>query len=117
MNPFATATGLLADLRAGRVTSSELTETYIGRVEKHDERRNAVVEREFDRAREQGADGRSGRRRALRGLPITLQESFNVSGFAHDMRRAGVGGLRLGERRAGVGTLLAPACERRCGKP
>ena len=30
MNPFATATELLADLRAGRVSSSELTEMYIG---------------------------------------------------------------------------------------
>lgn len=32
MNPFATATELLADLRAGRVSSRELTRMYIGRI-------------------------------------------------------------------------------------
>ena len=51
MNPFATATELLADLRAGRVTARELTEMYIARIEKHDGRLNAVVERDFERAR------------------------------------------------------------------
>ena len=81
MNPFATATELLADLRAGRITSSELTETYIGRIEKHDTRLNAVVERDFDRAREQAKAADRGGRGALHGLPITLKESFNVSGL------------------------------------
>src|SRR5215470_11465345 len=81
MNPFATATELLADLRAGRVTSSELTEMYIGRIEKHDERLNAVVERDFARAREQARAADRGGGGALRGLPITLKESFNVSGL------------------------------------
>ena len=41
MNPFATATELLADLRAGRVTSSQLAEMYIGRM-KHDGRLNTT---------------------------------------------------------------------------
>ena len=77
MNPFATATELLADLRAGRVTSSKLTEMYIGRIEKHDQRLNAVVERDFDRAREQARDADRGGGGVLRGLPITLKESFN----------------------------------------
>src|SRR5262245_32107953 len=81
MNPFATATELLAELRAGRVTSTELTEMYIGRIEKHDARLNAVVERDFDRAREQARAAHRGGGGALRGLPITLKESFNVSGL------------------------------------
>ena len=81
MNPFATATELLADLRAGRVSSSELTEMYIGRIEKHDERLNAVVERDFARAREQARAADLGGGGVLRGLPITLKESFNVSGL------------------------------------
>ena len=66
MNPFATATELLADLRAGRVTSSELTEMYIGRIEQHDKRLNAVVARDFDRAREQGRAADRGGGGALR---------------------------------------------------
>ncbi len=81
MNPFATATELLADLRAGRVTASELTEMYIGRIEKHDGRLNAVVERDFERAREQARAADRGGGGALRGLPVTLKESFNVSGL------------------------------------
>ena len=58
MNPFATATELLADLRAGRVTSSELTEMYIGRIEQHDRRLNAVVVRDFDARARAGAGRR-----------------------------------------------------------
>jgi len=81
MNPFATATELLADLRAGRVTSSQLTEMYIDRIEKYDKHLNAVVERDFDRAREQARAADQGGGGALRGLPITLKESFNVSGL------------------------------------
>src|SRR5262245_54284118 len=81
MNPYATATELLADLRAGRLTSSELTEMYIGRIEKHDERLNAVVVRDFARARELARAADRGGGGALRGLPITLKESFNVSGL------------------------------------
>src|SRR5215831_18825969 len=81
MNPFATATDLLADLRAGRFTSSELTEMYIGRIEKHDQRLNAVVERDFERARQAARAADQGGSGVLRGLPITLKESFNVTGL------------------------------------
>jgi Asp-tRNA(Asn)/Glu-tRNA(Gln) amidotransferase A subunit family amidase len=81
MNPFATATELLADLRAGKVTSSDLTEMYIKRIEQYDGRLNAVVVRDFDRARQQARAADQGGSGALRGLPITLKESFNVSGL------------------------------------
>jgi amidase len=81
MNPFATATELLADLRAGKVTSSNLTEMYIKRIEQYDGRLNAVVVRDFDRARQQARAADQGGSGALRGLPITLKESFNVSGL------------------------------------
>ena len=85
VDPFATATELLAALRAGRVTSSELTDLYIRRIERHDGRLNAVVVRDFERARQQAraadqaaARGESG---ALLGLPMTIKESFNVTGL------------------------------------
>src|SRR5207245_2051762 len=78
LNPFATATELLADLRAGKVASRELTEMYIRRIEQHDGRLNAVVERDFERAREAARAADQGGRGALRGLPITLKESFRV---------------------------------------
>jgi len=81
MNPFATATELLAELRAGRVTSRELTEMYIRRIEQHDGQLNAVVERDFARAREAAQAADRGGSGVLRGLPITLKESFNVAGL------------------------------------
>ena len=82
MNPFASATELLADLRAGKVTSSDLTDLYIRRIETYDSRLNAVVVRDFERARQQARDADHGGSGALRGLPITLKESFNVSGLS-----------------------------------
>src|SRR5207237_8610146 len=81
VNPFASATELMADLRAGKITSSELTEAYIARIEKHDGRLNAVVERDFERARQQARAADQGGSGVLRGLPITLKESFNVAGL------------------------------------
>jgi len=81
MNPFASATELLAELRAGKVTSSDLAEMYIKRIEQYDRRLNAVVVRDFDRARQQARAADQGGSGALRGLPITLKESFNVSGL------------------------------------
>jgi amidase len=81
MNPFATATELLADLRAGRFTSRELTEMYIRRIEKYDSRLNAVVVRDFERAREAARAADQGGSGLLRGLPITLKESINVAGL------------------------------------
>ena len=81
MNPFATATELLADLRAGRATSAELTEMYIRRIQQHDGRLNAVIERDFERARPAARAADQGGGGALRGLPITLKESFNVAGL------------------------------------
>jgi amidase len=51
VEPFSGATELLAALAARRVTSSELTDLYIRRIERHDGRLNAVVVRDFERAR------------------------------------------------------------------
>ncbi|HXJ77204.1 MAG TPA: amidase [Candidatus Methylomirabilis sp.] len=85
IDPFASATELLAALRAGRVTSRELTEFYIRRIEQHDGHLNAVVVRDFGRARAQAraadAAAARGERAPLLGLPITLKESFNVEGL------------------------------------
>jgi amidase len=81
MNPFASATELLADLRAGKITSTDLTELYIRRIETYDARLNAVCVRDFERARQAARAADQGSAGALRGLPITLKESFNVAGL------------------------------------
>jgi hypothetical protein len=85
IDPFASATTLLSALRRGSIGAAELTDLYIRRIERHDGRLNAVVVRDFDRARQQAktADQARGRNEAkpLLGLPITLKESNNVAGL------------------------------------
>ena len=69
VDPFASATELLAALRAGRVTASELTDLHIRRIERHDGRLNAVVVRDFERARHQARAADRGRRARRAGAP------------------------------------------------
>lgn len=58
-----TATELLALLRAGQVTSSQLLAQHIARVEQLDSRINAVVVRTFEAARERAAAADAARAR------------------------------------------------------
>jgi amidase len=82
---FSSATALLTALRTGGVGASELTDLYIRRIERHDSRLNAVVVRDFDRARQQARAADEARSRnqvaPLLGLPMTIKESFNVAGL------------------------------------
>lgn len=85
MNPFSTAGEMLAALRARQVSAVELLELHISRIEQFDGDINAVVIRDFDRARdaarladERRAKGEDG---ALLGLPMTVKESFHVDGL------------------------------------
>jgi amidase len=85
MDPFATASDLLTALRSGGTTAVELAELYIGRIERHDGQLNAVVVRDFERARQQAraadAAAARGETAPLLGVPITLKESINVAGL------------------------------------
>ncbi|MFI5375142.1 MAG: amidase [Candidatus Rokuibacteriota bacterium] len=85
IDPFSTATALVGALRSGTITAPELTELYIRRVERHDRALNAVVVRDYTRAREQAVGAEHararGEHRPLLGLPITLKESINVTGL------------------------------------
>ncbi|MGH7316861.1 MAG: amidase family protein, partial [Candidatus Rokuibacteriota bacterium] len=53
VDAFSSATTLLSALRTGAISAAELTELCIRRIERHDGRINAVVVRDFDRARQQ----------------------------------------------------------------
>jgi amidase len=82
---YRSATDLLAALRRREVSSAELVAHGIARIEALDGRINAVVVRDFARAR-QAADAADaalarGERRPLLGLPMTVKESFNVAGL------------------------------------
>jgi amidase len=86
MDPTFLPAWRLAELiRGGAITCLELLDHYIARIERLDGRTNAVVVRDFDRARDraraldrQRRDGRAG---PLFGVPMTVKESFNLTGL------------------------------------
>lgn len=82
----STAGAIVEALAARRVGALELCDEAIARIIRRDASINAVVVRDFERAREQarGADRRlaDGERAPLLGLPMTVKESFNVAGLA-----------------------------------
>ena len=73
---------LLAERKIGAL---ELCDTHIARIEQRDTEINAVVVRDFDRAREaaRAADAAlsRGERQPLLGVPMTVKESFDVAGL------------------------------------
>ena len=60
IDAFATATELLAALRTKQVSTVELLEFHIRRIARHNPALNAIVEPDFDRARDEAttADAR-----------------------------------------------------------
>lgn len=83
--PYRTAGELVADLAARRVSAVELLDQAIARIERLDQPINAVVVRDFDRARQAAIAADQalarGERRPLLGLPMTVKESFTVAGL------------------------------------
>ncbi len=81
----ATATELVRALAAGATTASRLCDEAIERIERLDGPINAVVVRDFDRARVAAREADKalarGERRPLLGVPMTVKESFNVAGL------------------------------------
>jgi amidase len=84
--PFRSAKQLAADVRNKKIGCLELLDLYLARVEKYDGALNAVVVRDFDRARTRArvADRALARRRVwgpLHGVPMTIKESYDVAGL------------------------------------
>lgn len=86
INPFAPATELAGQLRTGEVSSRELLDFFLDRVERHNPQLNAVVTLDAGRARSR-ADQADARRAggavpgALHGLPATVKDSFETAGL------------------------------------
>jgi amidase len=82
---FPTAEQLAAALRAGEVTSAELTDEAIARIELDDKAINAICVPDFDRARTAARDADQARARGddrpLLGIPVTVKESYNIAGL------------------------------------
>jgi amidase len=81
---YRTTKQLIDALQARKISARELTESMIARIVALDPLVNAIVVRDFDRAREaaSAADAAlaGGERRPLLGIPLVVKESFNVAG-------------------------------------
>ncbi len=85
VGPFSTATEMLAALDRRDLSSVELVDLHIDRIEATDGPLNAIPVRTFDRARDAAARADATRARGesapLLGVPITLKESTQVAGL------------------------------------
>ncbi|MDE0366971.1 MAG: amidase [Gammaproteobacteria bacterium] len=85
-DPFSTATELAAAIRQKEVSSLELTDMYIDRIERYDRRINAVVVHDFERGR---AAARAAAAALARGVdtgpqhrvPMTVKAAYKVTGL------------------------------------
>jgi amidase len=82
---YRPADELVQMLASRQISSRELVDSAIARIDAIDPKINAVVVRDFDRARAaaDAADAAlaSGERRPLLGLPMTVKEQFNIAGL------------------------------------
>ena len=82
---FRSAEELTAALRAGDVTSVELTEAAIAAIERDDPSINAICVATFDSARaaaHRADQARArGEDRPLLGIPVTVKESYDIAGL------------------------------------
>jgi amidase len=84
---FETTIELARRIREKEISSRELTDHYIRRIEKYDGGINAIVVRDFERAREAAdrADKALARGELLgplHGLPMTIKEAYDIEGLA-----------------------------------
>jgi amidase len=82
---YSTAGDLAKALADREISARELLDAVISRIEAIDPKINALVVRDFDRARAavDAADAAlaRGERRPLLGLPMTVKEQFNIAGL------------------------------------
>jgi len=85
VGPYSTATEMLAALRSKAISSRELVDLHVQRIEERDGPLNAIPMRTFDRAREAATRADQARTAGedlpLLGLPITLKESTQTAGL------------------------------------
>jgi amidase len=85
IDPFSSATHLLAALRRREISARELLDLHLERIESLDPVLNSVVVKDFDRARSAAAladrSRAAGDERPLLGIPVTIKESLHVEGL------------------------------------
>jgi amidase len=80
------STDQLAALNAKEISSAELVDLYVSRIEKHNTPLNAIVTVDADAARRVAAEADAARARGdalgpLHGLPITVKDSYETAGM------------------------------------
>ncbi|CAN5608921.1 amidase [soil metagenome] len=85
INPFESATKMLAALASREISSRELVETLIRQIQRHNPAINVIVTEAFDEARAAAAEAdrarESGRDLPLTGLPVTIKDQIDVAGL------------------------------------
>ena len=108
---YRTTKDLVAALAARQVSAVELVDRSIARIEAHDAKLNAVVVRDFERARVAAAEADKalarGERRPLLGVPMTVKEAFNVAGLPTTWGIPGTEHSQAGKDAVAVGRLKA----------
>ncbi len=108
---YRTTKDLVAALQARQVSAVELLDRAIARIETHDGALNALVVRDFERARAAAAEAdralARGERRPLLGVPMTVKEAFNVAGLPTTWGIPGTEHLQASEDAVAVGRLKA----------
>ena len=117
---YRSARDLAAALAAREVSSAELVDLAIARIEARDGTLNAVVVRDFERAKLAAIEADKalarGEKRPLLGVPMTVKESFNVAGLADHVGHSGRQGLSTARRRPcsrSASRRLVPSCSAR----
>jgi amidase len=106
MDLFSSATDMLAALEQRKISSMELLELHLERIEKYNPKLNAIVIPNYENARKVAAaadDARSkGETGPFLGLPLTIKDCIDVNGLA------ATGGLKeFAERIADSDSRLA----------
>src|ERR1700733_2800948 len=98
MDPtFLSATQLAELVRSRKIGALELLDHYIDRFERLDPRINAVVVRDFERARirARALDDKADKSAPLFGVPMTTKESFDVAGLPTTRGHAALKDVRV----------------------
>ncbi len=106
---FADATTQAERIRSREISSAELLEHYIDRVEKYNPEINAIVCHQFEKARQRAAEADAALAAGenwgpLHGVPMTVKESYNIEGLPTT--------FGMPEMKDNIATEDAVACQR-----
>ncbi|MGI9415089.1 MAG: amidase family protein, partial [Hyphomicrobiales bacterium] len=93
---FQPLSALARKIADRELSSAELLDHYIARIERHNPSLNAIVAMDLDRARDEAARADEalaggGAARPLHGVPVTIKDAYEVAGL---VSTGGVPGLR-----------------------